>query len=224
MLLDILGSGTIHWSTVLVSVISSLIVIFVCLPFHEFAHALVADKLGDKTARYNGRLTINPLAHIDYIGALMIILVGFGYAKPVPVNYYSLSKPRRDVALISLAGPLSNIFMAFVFLLISNVVMLFDYTIVIAVITSILYFAAQINVSLAVFNLIPVPPLDGSKVLMSVASSKVAYFYERYGNLLYYVVFASIIIGVLDKPFSYAVRGIMTAVGTLADLPFLLFS
>ena len=102
-------------------------VVFCTLPIHEYAHALVAYKLGDNTAKNMGRLTINPMAHIDWIGALMIFLVGFGYAKPVPVNARNFKKPKLGMALSAIAGPLSNLIMAFVFLVLMNAVAKYAY-------------------------------------------------------------------------------------------------
>ena len=223
MLLDVLRGGSFHWTNVLVSVVSSLIVIFLCLPFHEFAHAFIADKLGDRTAKYHGRLTLNPLAHIDYFGALLIILVGFGYAKAVPVNPYNFNRPKRDIALVSLAGPLSNIVMALVLLIITNIIYLFDITTVTYIIANVLYYAALINTSLAVFNLIPIPPLDGSKILMAVLPDRLYYSFQRYESYLHYALIALVVFRALDVPISYAVSGIMTGLQTVANLPFMLF-
>ena len=148
-----------------------LFVLFCVLPVHEFAHAFVATKLGDQTARLSGRLTVNPLAHLDLFGTLMILLVGFGYAKPVPVNPRNFKNRKGGMALTAAAGPLSNLLMA--------VVYLFVYVLIFAKVGpesgTIPYYlmmfcniVAQINVSLAVFNLLPIPPLDGYHVVNDI--------------------------------------------------------
>lgn len=143
---------------------------------HEYMHARIADWRGDKTARRAGRLTLNPIPHIDPFGTILVPLVlllltsghwAFGYAKPVPVNPYFLKKPRRDMVLVSLAGPLTNFSIAFILALIGMVVRLAGVNPVgsLRYLFDFLYAAAQINVILGFFNLIPLPPLDGSHVL-----------------------------------------------------------
>ena len=123
MILDYIRSG--DWMSVMVGLCVSVFVVFCTLPIHEYAHAWMSTRLGDDTARLSGRLTLNPLAHIDPIGALMILLLGFGYAKPVPVNMRNFKNPKRDMALTALAGPVSNLLMAFFFLIIYNIFGLF---------------------------------------------------------------------------------------------------
>ena len=125
-MLSSLLSGNLSFATAVVYVISSLTVIFLTLPIHEFAHGYTATKLGDYTPRYQGRLTLNPFAHIDYIGALCILIFGFGWAKPVSVNSANFENPKRDMAIVALAGPLSNIILAFISLLLLNVCSLFS--------------------------------------------------------------------------------------------------
>jgi len=130
--------------------------------FHEFAHAWVAHKLGDETAAYHGRLTLNPLAHLDPMGSIMILFVGFGWAKPVPVNPAFFQNPRRDMMLVASAGPLSNLFLAFVGGVIFRISLLGGMEN--GTFGTMLYIFIQINIMLAMFNLIPLPPLDGSQI------------------------------------------------------------
>ena len=143
---------------ILVSVFALAFVIFCTMPVHEYAHALVASKLGDNTPRLSGRLTLNPMAHIDWIGALMIILVGFGYAKPVPINPRNFKNPKKGMALTAVAGPIANILMAMVFLLFENIFSLFGpYVIVKAFI---LFFRFAATIIIVVFVLIFLGVLD----------------------------------------------------------------
>ena len=132
------------------------------LVFHEFSHGWVAYKLGDPTAKNQGRLTLNPIAHLDPFGSMMILFVGFGWAKPVPVDSRYLANPREDMMKIAFAGPASNLFLA----LIGGVLIrLTGYA---GPLTSMLILFTQINISLAVFNMIPIPPLDGSQIFSGI--------------------------------------------------------
>jgi Zn-dependent protease len=146
--------------------------ILIALSFHEFAHAFVANRLGDDTAKQRGRLTLNPLAHLDPIGTIMIFIVRFGWAKPVPVNPFNLANPKRDMLWISLAGPLSNILLAFISGLLVRVMIRMDggnpTDALSTAIYAMLLFSVQINLALAVFNILPIAPLDGSKILFGV--------------------------------------------------------
>ena len=133
-------------------------VLLFALVFHEFSHAWVANKLGDPTARYAGRLTLNPMAHLDPIGGLMILFVGFGWAKPVPVDIRYLSNPRVDMMKIALAGPGANLLLAFI----GGTILRLGF--VHGTMAMMIMFFTQINIMLAVFNMIPIAPLDGSQI------------------------------------------------------------
>ena len=137
-------------------------VLLFALVFHEFSHGWVANKLGDPTAKNQGRLTLNPLAHLDPFGSMMILFVGFGWAKPVPVDSRYLANPRTDMMKIAFAGPASNLLLAFIG------GMLIRVTGYMGPLTSMLIIFTQINISLAVFNLIPIPPLDGSQIFSGI--------------------------------------------------------
>ncbi|MDP6275884.1 MAG: site-2 protease family protein [Candidatus Marinimicrobia bacterium] len=137
-------------------------VLLFALVFHEYSHAWVANKLGDPTARYSGRLTLNPLAHLDPFGSLMILFVGFGWAKPVPVDSRYLSNPRLDMMKIAFAGPAANLLLAFI----GGTILRTGF--MGGSITMMLYLFTQINIMLAVFNMIPIPPLDGSQIFSGI--------------------------------------------------------
>lgn len=203
--------------------LARLFVVFCTLPVHEYAHAFVADKLGDKTARLSGRLTLNPMAHIDILGAIMILFVGFGYAKPVPVNPRNFKNPKKGMALTALAGPFSNILMAVVFMFLSNVLSLFGNSLIVQAFFVFFSFAASINIGLAVFNLIPIPPLDGSRVLELLIPDKYYYKFAQYERYIVIVIFGLIIFGVLDAPLAFLQNHLYSALNYIVSLPFRAF-
>ena len=141
-------------------------VLLFALVFHEFAHGWVANKLGDPTAKYAGRLTLNPLVHLDMFGSLMILFVGFGWAKPVPVDSRYLANPRKDMMKIAFAGPAANLLLAFI----SGI--LIRTTGYNGAFTTMMIMFTQINIMLAVFNMIPIPPLDGSQIFSGMMIRK----------------------------------------------------
>lgn len=205
--------------------LSSLAVIFLTLPIHEWAHGFVSTKLGDPTPRYQGRLTLNPMAHIDVMGAIGILLFGIGWAKPVQVNarYYRNSK--WGMALVALAGPLSNVILAFVLLILGNILVFVGLT-ELAIIQQVylfLYYIALINISLAVFNLIPVPPFDGSRILFAVLPQKYYFQIMRYERYIFIGVFAIVYLGILDKPLDFLTSRLFNVIYNLACLPFTFF-
>lgn len=203
--------------------LARLFVVFCTLPVHEYAHAFVADKLGDKTARLSGRLTLNPMAHIDILGAIMILFVGFGYAKPVPVNPRNFKNPKKGMAFTALAGPFSNILMAVVFMLLSNVLSLFGSSLFVQAFYVFFSFAASINIGLAVFNLIPIPPLDGSRVLELLIPDKYYYKFAQYERYIVIVIFGLIVFGVLDAPLAFLQNHLYSALNYVVSLPFRAF-
>ena len=165
--------------------------ILLALTFHEYAHAYVANRLGDDTAKQSGRLTLNPLRHLDPLGTIMIFLVHFGWAKPVPVNPNRLKNPKRDMLWISAAGPLSNMALAFASgILLRFLITLFespDRTTIMGLLIYVVFMSLQINLALAIFNILPIAPLDGSKILSGLLPAgfgKMFYILERYGPFI----------------------------------------
>jgi len=162
--------------------------------FHELAHGWVAYKLGDPTAKWLGRLTLNPIKHLDLIGSLMLLFFGFGWAKPVPVNLENISNRRYGLILVSSAGIITNIFCAFLAFLLYRVIE----PVQSGMLEQIIYIFARINIMLAAFNLIPIPPLDGSKILMGVSSDSVKRFLTQIEPFGFFIVIGLLYIGALN--------------------------
>lgn len=194
----------LDWSILTDALISVIPALF-CITFHELSHGFVAYKLGDDTAKRQGRLTLNPIKHIDIIGLICMAFMGFGWAKPVPVDMRNFKNPRSGMAIVALAGPISNILLAVVVLIISFFFVPTAYTGVIWNIWLILQRFAILSISLAIFNIIPMPPLDGSKVLFAFLSETTYYKlmrYERYGMIILIVLIWT---GVLGTPLGQVV-------------------
>jgi Zn-dependent protease len=174
--------------------------ILLALAFHEYAHGWVADKLGDPTARLAGRLTMNPLAHLDFIGTIMLFVVHMGWAKPVPINPYNLRNPRRDIILVSVAGVTANMIMAATW---GMVIRLWNTGGPFAAyalpqpITLMVIYGVIINLSLAIFNLIPIPPLDGSRILGGFLPPRLEQQYRKLDRLGPILVLALVMGGTL---------------------------
>ena len=169
-----------------------LLAVLLCLTVHETAHGFAAFLLGDRTAKQEGRLSLNPLRHIDWVGLLLLFTAGFGWAKPVPVDARSFDNPKKGMALTALAGPVSNFLLSILLLLICKLILLYaEAGAVIIWVFSLLLYAAQLSIGLGLFNLIPIPPLDGSKILAAILPDRAYYTlmrYERYGMLLLLVL------------------------------------
>lgn len=186
--------------TVPVQIVMNILPSLLCITLHELSHGYVACRLGDTTAKNAGRLTLNPIKHIDIMGLLMMVVFRFGWAKPVPVNMYRFKNPKKGMALTALAGPACNFLLAGVFLFLYGLLFYPLHTggTVAETVLQLIYTTAYLSLSLAVFNLIPIPPLDGSKVLFSLIPDE-NYFklmrYERYGMILLLVLVSTKVLG-----------------------------
>lgn len=192
-------------------IITGLAALFTIM-FHEIAHGFAAYALGDTTAKERGRLSLNPIKHIDWFGLLMLIVVGFGWAKPVPVDMRYFKNPRRDMALVALAGPVMNFLMAFLSTVVIVFLSIFHAP---EIIGNFFGTFLTINIGLGIFNLFPIPPLDGSKILGIILPEHIhmqILRYERFGML---ALMALLWTGVLNTPLGF-LRG--TVLGWCSQL------
>ncbi len=233
MLFDLLR-GNLDFTTAVIQVLAILVIVFLILPFHEWAHAFTASKLGDTSIKYRGRLTLNPMAHIDPFGALALLLFGFGWAKPVPIDPRNFKRPKLDMAIVALMGPVANIVAALAGGLIFHAVNaftngffplvqggnvyslnIFGYYLYIF-----LSFYIQVNCALAVFNLLPIPPLDGSKILFAFLPDRMVVKFYQYQQIISIVLIVLIFSRVLSVPLSWLTGQLVNFVDWLTGLPF----
>ena len=223
-------------TSALVELLLLIPIILFSLSAHEFAHGYTAFKLGDETARNYGRLTLNPLKHIDPLGFLMLLFAGFGWAKPVPVSTRHMKNSRWGFVLVSLAGPFTNLVIATVsaFLYFSSIVVQYHLVAngfdgkqiltICSLVQSFFALSVSLNVGYAVFNMIPIPPLDGSRLLTACMPRKAAIWFFKYEHIIQLVLFALIILDVLNGPISYAIRFVIGLIESFVGLfPFEFF-
>lgn len=217
-------ANNMDWAGLVSMLISALAALF-CITFHELSHGYVAYRLGDPTAKNAGRLSFNPIRHIDVVGLLMMITVHVGWAKPVPIDMRNFRNPKRDMAITSLAGPASNFLLACAALLVGSLLYRFGpggtaegYVLLV------LMYIAVLSVGLGVFNLIPISPLDGSKVLLALLPDRICYRilrYEKYGMI---VMIALVWLGVFNKPLNFLMDGAIKGLCVLTRFPYEMIS
>ena len=202
----------------ILSIVLGLIPALLCITLHELSHGYVALCLGDTTAKERGRLSLNPLKHLDIMGLLMMLVFHVGWAKPVPVNMRRFKNPKLGMAVTALAGPVSNLLIAIVFMFVFGAAYIpLSFSGVGRYVLNMLQLTAYLSLGLALFNLIPLPPLDGSKVLFAVLSDEGYYKlmrYERYGMLAMLVLVAC---GLVGKPLSHAIDFVYSGLQPLAQ-------
>ena len=216
MLFDILKGGITPQNLIFLALY--VVIILFSLSFHEVSHGYVAYRCGDSTARNLGRLTLNPLAHLDPIGTVMMLLFGFGYAKPVPINPRNFNHYKRDLAFVSLAGPASNLLLAFVGTLIFylSLMLMPDGTFALIWCMFWQYFTLA-NAGLCVFNLLPIPPLDGSRIVSVLLPGRISYYYLKYERYIMIVMFLLLYRGVFSDLLSFLRNGLMTGVTAVVE-------
>jgi Zn-dependent protease len=222
LLRELFRGGDVDFTQVIIQLLVIAFALLCSLPFHEYAHAWMANRLGDETPRLSGRLTLNPFAHLDLWGTLLMLFVGVGYAKPVPVNPRNMrTGSKKGLALTALAGPVSNIILAFLFLIVSNVLTLFAAgSGLVGLFAAFFEAAAHINVMLAIFNLLPRPPLDGFNILQMFLPYEAVRFVAQYHSIIRYGLMAILLLGWLNGVLSILSDLLFAGLSFIAELPF----
>lgn len=227
-MLSQLLSGNFSVQTIIAEIMAVLLIIFLILPFHEWAHAQTAYLLGDKGIKQRGRLSLNPLSHIDPVGALAMLLIGFGWAKPVPVDSRYFKNPKVGMAITALMGPVANLVAALAGLFTFHIIWCIAPSFFKAggfgsYVLAFLQFYIVVNVNLAVFNLLPIPPLDGSKILFVFLPDKAVMFFYRYQMFFMIALIVLLWTGPLSYILSFLSHGALYGVYQFSTLPFRLF-
>lgn len=207
------GLGSLDIKTLILRAVAVLLAISV----HEASHGLCAYLLGDRTAKYMGRISINPMRHIDPIGALCLLVFGFGWAKPVMVNSYRFKNPKLGMSFVGLGGPLANFILAIIGGLVVKILYVTNCSV--DILWDFMFIIIAINVGLGVFNLIPIPPLDGSKIFLSLLPSKLYYDIMRYEHIGWILLVVALGLGVLDPILGAANGAVLRLIFFLVGVP-----
>jgi len=214
-----LGSMT----PLIAAIIASLFLVFCVIPIHEWAHAVAAYKMGDPTPKLAGGLTLNPLAHIDPVGGILIALIGFGWGKPTPINPNNFKNRKLGVAVSAAAGPLANIICGFLIYILQAIVLhvpaLYN-TVLQQILYYVLEYAAQISIYLAVLNLLPVPPFDGYSIIEGLLPSNAVYWIKSHMQIISIVIIVLLFTNVLTTPIAWVSNFVITLLKNVANLPF----
>jgi len=201
------------------NIVVRAIVLLTAIPIHEAAHAYVADKMGDPTGKYMGRLTLNPMAHFDLWGSVAMLVAGIGWAKPVPINPRNFREPKKGMAISAAAGPISNLIVAAISLAVAKLFMYANYGMGVNTVLSTLFqifsVMCSINISLAIFNLIPIPPFDGSRIFNYFLPDKYYFKVMEYEQYIVIGLMILLFTGILDLPLSIISGLILNALNKL---------
>ena len=207
-------------ATQIMMYICRALVVLLTIPFHESAHALVSHWLGDDTAVRAGRLSLNPMRHFDPLGALCMLVGGVGWAKPVSINPYNYKNPKVGMAVSAAAGPISNLLLAWVSMILYKICYYSGAGDAVPFIEMFFYYMITMNLSLAVFNLIPVPPLDGSKILLAFLPAKYEYKFAQYEQYIQFILLILLFVGVLDRPINFFINVVYHVLSSIVLLVF----